>query len=547
MRKVWILIALLTITAFSNPISLAAGSHDKAKSTIISKELSIINEPITILPDRASGENDTWAQFTTTPFTPDGNITEWETEGIIPEDFYFGKYVYLAYDATNVYVALIWEDDEVNDTLPHWRKSSSEYYDIWEGADDTVTVGFSNSTYTDFWTWTASNKTAENYAYETGGEGMYTHDPDSGNLPHIVNNDFELYNYKPIYDNDMIPIVDHTAIPIGTDIKYFFPDTPNGSQTDVAVGATHNGTAYIIEFVRALDTGHSDDIVLNLTNNDLDFRLAAREKYYSTNMYIWPDTYRVYHQNTPAELTFDPIPESVNNSLLLMGTAYDDYENYKVSIWNDRWVSTWGSSRTIYVSKATGIWSYPLEFNDMNLPLGENNIWITLDAPYEEIISLNQTVIAEDVDAPNIIGCVNISERYPTGVPYDEGYITISTGLQDNYVSLNNISATLYYSVDGGEEFELPMIQFFPDTYLFSANITIDQNADTTINHYYTYYIEVHDTNNNFALSQNYTFFTTIETSTTAPSSITIKSYLGSLIFTGWLILIIRYKKRQDF
>ncbi|MHA1186835.1 MAG: hypothetical protein ACTSSK_08165, partial [Candidatus Heimdallarchaeota archaeon] len=122
--------------------------------------------------------------------------------------------------------------------------------------------------------------------------------------------------------------------------------------------------------------------------------------------------------------------------------------------------------------------------------------------------TVNRTTFVEDVHAPTIIGLVNISQRYPTCVPLDEEYVTVSAGLQDNHDSVNNLTANLYYNVDDGIVIEIPMVQPYLDSYLFSTNITIDSNLDSDFSHYFTYYIEVFDTNNNFVKSSNYTFCT---------------------------------------
>ncbi|MHA1308670.1 MAG: hypothetical protein ACTSQN_15370 [Candidatus Heimdallarchaeota archaeon] len=542
MRKIVTLIILFMITVNVNP--LIANAQDKPTFISVDGKSSIINDPTTFQPDKMSYKNGTWAQLTTTAFTPDGNITEWEIEGIIPETIY-GSTVYIAYDATNVYVALIWINVEVNDEMSHWNKTNSqEGYEILRGEDDVITVGFSNDTYRDLWTWTASNRTQDNYAYEYGG-GLYDRDPDSGNLPYIKNSNSSELDYwnpdVPLYDNDSVAIVDHSSIPVNTIIKCWLEDTPTNSQTDVEIGVIHNGTAYIAEFVRALDTGNADDIVLDLTKNDIKFEIRNIEKDNALYFDDWTDTYLVFHENTPAELTMYAVPSVVNDALLLQGTAFDDYERFEVSIWMDSWVDTWGSLDYIYVNTITGAWSYLLQSNEMDMPLGTNNITITLDAPYEDEISVNCTTTFEDVYAPTINGVVNVTQRYPTGVPLDEEYVTVSVGLDDNYNDVNNLSANLYYKIDNGFFILQPMDQSYPDSLLFSANISIDSGLDPLVAHTYTYYIEAFDLSNNVIFSDNYSFLTLIDLGPTPVTGITFSSIIGSLLFTGCLVIIVRY------
>ncbi|MHA1186838.1 MAG: hypothetical protein ACTSSK_08180 [Candidatus Heimdallarchaeota archaeon] len=87
MRKITSVIIVLMITAFVNPVSLSVVSQNNTSFPIATVELNINDETTTIHPDKMSYENATWAQFTTTAFTPDGNITEWDTEGILAERF----------------------------------------------------------------------------------------------------------------------------------------------------------------------------------------------------------------------------------------------------------------------------------------------------------------------------------------------------------------------------------------------------------------------------------------------------------------------------
>lgn len=535
------------MTSFANPISLTIVAQNNSFCKESNVKSSSIDEPSILYPDKTSYDNGTWAQLTTTAFTPDGNITEWDTEGIISDTF-DGITIYLAYDAINVYVALSWLDNEVSDKECVWNKTSTASdYDLIYGDEDAVRIGFYNGTFIDFWFWTATNRTADNYAYEFGGQ-YYSTDADGGNLPHIMNSDGNRIEdwYKPIYDNDSIPITDHSSIPVNTKIKCWFEDTPTGSQTDVEMGMTHNGTAYFLEFVRALDTGNSDDIVLDLTNNDIDLRIGRKNHGWGNDFYFYDSSYRIFHENTPAEFTVEPIPSLVNESLLLQGTVFDDYRDYRVIIWLDTWADIGTSPQYASVNKIAGIWSHTLPYDEMNMPLGENNVWITLDAPYEDNISISYTTTIQDNLAPIISGVVNVSNRYPLGVPLDEEYVIVSAGLADNY-DVNSLTAKLFSYHEDDAVIEQTMIQYYPDSYLYSANITIDSSDNPTHEHNYSYYIQVWDKENNNIISNNFTFFVAIDldVTTSQESGIAFNSIINTLILTGCLIIIVRKKKKK--
>ncbi|MHA1187707.1 MAG: hypothetical protein ACTSSK_12695, partial [Candidatus Heimdallarchaeota archaeon] len=147
MRKSIFLFTILIISVLINPISMVIATNDNSAIIDVTIDSLPIEESTTILPEKASYFNGTWAQLTTTAFTPDGNITEWDTEGILPEIF-DGVLIYLAYDATNVYVAATWLDDDVNDLGRYWIKTSEpDIYNSYSGSEDILSIGFSNSTF----------------------------------------------------------------------------------------------------------------------------------------------------------------------------------------------------------------------------------------------------------------------------------------------------------------------------------------------------------------------------------------------------------------
>lgn len=511
MKKSKILAMLMLVAVFASAFSVATITNSPAQLAVGSSAPDVVTDDPVFHPEAASDDKGIMAQLTTTVFTLDGNVSDWDAEGILP-DTYGGITVYLAYDAANVYVAVIWADATVNSTASLWNKTdNADGFEVKDGCDDVVTIGFTDGYTNDFMTWTASNRTYQNYAFEYNGT---SHAPDAGLLPYEKNSFFGNFNATdyPIYDNSWTTIVDNSTIPVHTKIVGWQPDEmlPDGSQTDVTLGVNHTGTHHIVEFQRALDTGNPDDLVLDFTSTTLYFDVGVANGDNARDMFIATTSHRVAYTNLPADLTFDAVPALSTESLLLQGTAYDDYDNYQVQVWLDTWENTWGTPDIVTVNRITGAWSYLLLFNEYDMPLGTNNININLIAPYETNLNVNYTVEFDDINAPTIIGLKDIEASYPTGVPGDEGQVVVTVGLSDDYDNVNYLTAQIYSRVDDGVAFTSPMLQFFADTTTFNGNITIDPTLDFSIQHNYTYWIDAYDTSLNRVTSSVYTFFTAI-------------------------------------
>jgi hypothetical protein len=507
MKKSKILALVMLTAVFASAFSVATITVSPAQF-VAGSTAPVIDEPAVLHPDKKSFANGTYAQLTAQTIVLDGNVSEWTD--VIPETF-GNALVYLAYDATYAYVAVVWNDATVNDVVSKWNKTdAADGFAMLNGADDTVTVGFDDGVGADFWTWTASNRTAEDYAYEHDGDGT----PDAGTLPWLMNTNGTDFTPPagPAWDNTGTPIVDYTTIPVLTEIWAWEldPITPTGSQTDVDIGVNHTGTQYIIEFQRTLAAPNGDDIALDFSNNDVSFFVGVANGDNAVDFDIAVTEHLIYDDNDAAELTFDTISGTITESLLLQGTAYDDYEDYYVYVWVDTWADTWGSPDSVSVNRITGAWSYLLLFNEMDMPLGTNNVYIYMYAPYEGLTHINYTVEFDDVTAPNMIGVTNITERYPTGVPGDEGYVTITCGLSDDYDDVNYLTADLFSYVDDGIALASPMVQFYLDSSTFNGNITIDPSLDYSVQHNYTYFIQAWDTTGNKYTTLHYTFFTAI-------------------------------------
>jgi len=485
----------------------------------------------TNLIEKATGENGIWAQNITglSSITIDNNLSEWEN---IPFLNINDVHIWLAFDESNVYIAFEWEDMALDDELSYWRKygmfneTIANWY-LYQGRDDALGIGFTQNSLTDISIWTASNRTDNYFMYECNENGV----PDLGNLPYIMNSNKTLTfdNAKPIYDNSSVALpLDESVILDGTSYVAWFDSnlTPNESQNDTEIAIDWNNNkigSYSVEIVRALNTGHADDLVINFSE-PLIFSFGISNQNNARSMLITMDDYLVSLENEAPDIALNPIVDGnsiedgiqVYDSLYLSGTFYDDYLHGSIYIQLSAWDYTYGPNITdqATMDEDNGVWSYYLHYNEFDMPLGENEIIITFIAQYEDPVTIIETIVIDDIMAPTILGVVDIAVRFPDGVPYDQGSVLITAGLSDNYCFNEDITAFLYFYKDDDVPTIVEMSQFLPGSATFIADIPIEPEFNRNV--HYTYFIQVLDTNSNIKTSGHYTFF--VQTSTTLPT-----------------------------
>ncbi|MHA1221013.1 MAG: hypothetical protein ACTSQB_04700 [Candidatus Heimdallarchaeota archaeon] len=258
---------------------------------------------------------------------------------------------------------------------------------------------------------------------------------------------------------------------------------------------------------RLLDTTEADDIVLDFSSlTDMSFFIGKANKDDGVDMVISTSEYTLSTGNIASELTFDTIVSPVTESLLIKGTAYDDYLNYDFTVEMTGWDDTYGpgSYDFITVDPITGNWSYLFFYQDMDMPLGEHNVTVIFKAKYDAPIEMYQTIEIDDIVAPQILGLVDMGARYDHGVPNDTLWLEFTVGLSDNYYSNADLTANLYIYKDDDVALQYPMTQFSAGSTTFSANVTLDYDV-TAVNNY-TYFVQVWDGNLNKVVSVKYWF-----------------------------------------
>ena len=351
---------------------------------------------------------------------------------------------------------------------------------------------------------------------------------DAGTLPFNMNTNETLtfVDAQPVYEDDFSTLLDTNPknIANGTKVDAWHDVdgtyVPTGSQTDTEIVIDWNETmedGYFAEIRRELDTGNADDIVLDFANDELWFYLGAANGDDTFDMFIDVEEYLVCLTNEAPGLTFTAITaDPVTESLVITGGVYDDYAGYALVVEMTGWEDTYGAGAydLITVNEATGNYSYLFVFNEDDMPLGENTIFVTLYPLYDAPIQLNQTIEIDDIKAPVIQGIVDVGANYPNGVPLDAEYVTVTVGLSDDYAFVDDIAANLYSYKGNDVALQTDMVQFSSGGNTFNANITIEHTPGVVNN--YTYFIQAWDTNLNKVTSDHYWFLVASEAPTPA-------------------------------
>ncbi len=529
--------------------AMFAGSFAVANVTTstISMGSSPVIESTSYAPDvyvgTPLGDQGIWIDEVT-GITVDGDISDWATYHSI---FVDGINVSIGYDATYVYVACQWFDIAPSTDLFYWEKwmnyEGYAYFDQYRGYDDMLTVGFSDASGKDLWTWTASDiRTDQAHAYEHDGANH----ADTGDKPFVLNSN----GTCPLYDNTQTPLTDQDLFDMAseTQIVGWFAQTPTGSQTDVDlvvdwVNMTTYGV-YTAEFVRALDTTQADDVVLDfsdLTGQYFYVGYANRDNSYDMNIGV--AALALCQDNDEAgTIDFVTIENNViTESLVIKGTVYDDYYDYYYGAEIRCFSTAWGGGHDAWeyadVNWATGNWSYLFKYNSDDLPLGVQDVYIQFCPKYEDTIVMYQGIDVYDLIAPNILGVVDLGLRYPDGLENDTHWVEITCGLSDNYNYNDDLVARLYIKKDDGVYTVHDLEQYVAGGTTFNVNITLTFTPGALNN--YTYYIQAIDTSYNRRDSAKYWFLYTEYK--TAPGFGIAAAILGLL--GASFILLKKYKK----
>lgn len=515
---------------------------------------------------KAMGTKGIWAQNITglTTISVDSDLSEWATIANLTLD---DTTIWLAFDENNVYIACEWEDTQYNNEINLWKKygmynSTHANWNLIGGNDDVLCIGFDQNGFQDLAFWTASNRTENNLMYECDINGQ----PDNGTLPFLMNtnNNYTFADSRPIYDNYTNPLPADADIPNYTAYHAWFDSQliPDDSQNDIEIAIDWNNSkenTYSAEIVRALNTLEEDDICLNFSE-PLTLLFGTKDQDYYLNFDIFVEEFIVSTENEASFLTWDDIIDDDElvagiqkyNQFSLSGTLYDDYLNYEVLVslsgWEEWFVGTEPLFCEAYVSPSTSSWYFTFRYDEYDMPIGESDITVIFKPQYEDPLVLTRTIFVDDVEAPEILGVVDINDRYPEGIPEEEATVTITAGIDDNYFASENVTAKLFYQEGDNPIMSVDMTQFTIGSATFSGTFTLNRDLTNYLN--YSYYIQAIDPLLNKAVSNTFTF--TVQPGEPGPSTTTTKrtkfisiDYFSIIMGFPLTVLLIGYFRKK--
>ncbi|MFW9805303.1 MAG: ethylbenzene dehydrogenase-related protein [Candidatus Thorarchaeota archaeon] len=256
--------------------------------------------------------------MTTETITIDGQMTESAWSGadvlIVPSIHDSGINVILSalIDDAYIYVFAAWNDSTEDNTRRAWSYNGTNWENV-GGNEDRITLAWSSGASIvcghnpasadallfDVWHWKASRtapagwaddkywdgygrqsdaKTAGGYSENSvvvqadNASAITTALGNSTNVAAYSNDD------RPFWDNNGVEITwtnGINATPVGDFIDGYKTEIPTGSRGDLIAGSVHNGTAWNVEFRRALDTGNTDDDIAFSPGSTIPFYLAV--------------------------------------------------------------------------------------------------------------------------------------------------------------------------------------------------------------------------------------------------------------------------------
>jgi hypothetical protein len=305
------------------------------------------------------------ARNTTDTITIDGEKAEsaWSNAGtlIIPSIEGSGISVVLQAlaDDTYIYIFAAWNDNTKDNTRRGWSFNGTSWRNI-GGNEDHITLAWSlgasivcghnpgtaDSMLFDVWHWKASRTGISGWADDRYWDGSGRHSDaktaggytdnsvvrqaanssaitaalgNSTNVAAFSNDD------RPFWDNDGVEIAwtaGVNATPVGDFINGYKSVIPVGSEGDVIAASVHNGTAWNVEFKRALDTGHADDVAFH-TGSSIPFYVAIHNNSSDASHFRAggsnPTTFQlsIASASTPTTTTSTTPPPGLDPTLLI--------------------------------------------------------------------------------------------------------------------------------------------------------------------------------------------------------------------------------------
>ena len=215
-------------------------------------------------------------------------------------------------DDTNIYVFAAWNDSTMDNTRKGWSYNGTHWENV-GGNEDRIEFAWSlgadmvcghnpataDSMLFDVWHWKASRTAVGGWADDKYWDGagrqsdaktaggysdnsVVAQAADSSAITTALGNSTNVAAFsdddRPFWDNSGIEITwtaGNNATPISDFINGYKTVLPTGSRGDVVAESVYNGTAWNVEFKRALDTGNADDDVAFDAGSSTPFYVAV--------------------------------------------------------------------------------------------------------------------------------------------------------------------------------------------------------------------------------------------------------------------------------
>lgn len=271
-------------------------------------------------------------------------------------------------DDTYIYIFAAWNDTTMDNTRKGWSYNGTHWKNV-GGNEDRITFawglgsdivcghnpGTTDAMLFDVWHWKASRTAIAGWAddkywdgsgrqADTKTAGGYSDNSvvvqasDSAAITTALGNSTAVTAFsdddRPFWDNSGVEITWTAGVnstPVGDFINGYKTVLPTGSRGDVIAESVHNGTAWNVEFKRALDTGNSDDDVAFNPGSSIPFFLAVHNNSGDASHFkaggADPTTFQlsIPSESTPTTTTTPPTtpttPPTGFDQTLLIGVA----------------------------------------------------------------------------------------------------------------------------------------------------------------------------------------------------------------------------------
>jgi hypothetical protein len=265
-------------------------------------------------------------------------------------------------DDTYIYIFAAWNDSVMDNTRKGWSYNGTHWENVggnedriefaWSVNDASIVCGHNPATADsmlfDIWHWKASRTAGAGWTDDKYWDGTGRHSDaktaggysdnsvvaqaeNSSVITTALGNSSTIAAFsnddRPFWDNDGVEITwtaGVNATPVSDFVNGYKTVIPTGSRGDVLAESVHNGTAWNVEFKRALDTGNTADDTAFTPGTSVPFYVAVHNNSGGPSHFLAggfsPDTFQL---NIPAVSTTTTPPTTTPTSPTTTPTGLD--------------------------------------------------------------------------------------------------------------------------------------------------------------------------------------------------------------------------------